>query len=98
MRTSRVREFQIGDLVIAAKDYPQYNHSIRKGQDGVVCHLDDNGMIGVDWGFDVDGGHSCDGFCQYGYGWFVEAKEIELSGVEQDIDEDSFLQVIGGAR
>lgn len=97
MRTSKVRKFQIGDLVIAAKDYPQHNESIRKGQDGVVCHLN-AGMVGVDWGFDVNGGHSCEGCCPYGYGWYVEAEEIELAVEEQDIDESSFLQVIGGTK
>ena len=98
MRTSQVQGFQVGDLVIAAKDYPQYNDNIRKGQDGVICHIDiEDDMIGVDWEFDV-AGHSCDGHCPNGYGWYVKAEEIELSVVEQGIDEDSFLQVIGGAK
>jgi len=91
-------QFQIGDLVVAAKNNPQHNRSIRRGQEGTVCHLDGSGMVGVDWGFEVDGGHGCDGFCSYGYGWYVEPEEIELSEVVQDIDEGSFLQVIGGVK
>ena len=55
-------------------------------------------MIGVDWGFEVDGGHGCNGNCTYGHGWYAESKEIKLCDAGQDIDEDSFLQVIGGMK
>lgn len=93
-------KFQIGDLVEAIVDYPQRNHSIQKGTEGVVCDIDDieDNMIGVDWGFEVDGGHGCNGNCTYGHGWYAESKEIKLCDAGQDIDEDSFLQVIGGMK
>lgn len=93
-------QFQIGDLVEAIIDYPQRNHSIQKGMEGVVCDIDDieDNMIGVDWGFEVDGGHGCNGNCTYGHGWYAESKEIKLCDEGQDIDEDSFLQVIGGMK
>ncbi len=97
MRFTEMQEFKVGDLVVAAKDYPQHNHSIQKGDNGVVCDIDKwTGMVGVDWGFDVNGGHACNGCCQFGYGWYVETGEIKLSDVIQDIDEGSFLQIIGG--
>ena len=111
-------QFQIGDLVAAAVNYPQRNHSILKDTEGVVCDIDDwpggisqpgtgqsvpgcyieDNMIGVDWGFEVDGGHGCNGNCTYGHGWYAESKEIKLCDAGQDIDEDSFLQVIGGMK
>ena len=90
-------QFQIGDLVAAAVNYPQRNHSILKDTEGVVCDIDGD-MIGVDWGFEVDGGHGCNGNCTYGHGWYAESKEIKLCDAGQDIDEDSFLQVIGGMK
>lgn len=55
-------------------------------------------MIGVDWGFEVDDGHGCNGNCEYGYGWYAKIKEIKLCDEGQDIDEGSFLQVIGGMK
>lgn len=89
-------QFQVGDLVVAAVNYPQRNHSIPKDTEGVVCDIDGD-MIGVDWGFEV-GGHSCTDNCTYGHSWYVETREIKLCDAGQDIDEDSFLQVIGGMR
>ena len=59
----------------------------------MVCDIDEDGMIGVDWEFNV-GGHSCSGHCQNGYGWYVATREIKLSDADVDIDEDSFLQII----
>ena len=97
MTQSAVQGFQIGDLVVAAKNYPQRNNSILSGAIGVVCDISED-MIGVDWESDVDRGHSCDGHCQHGHGWYVDADEIELYDVGQDIDEDRFLQVIGGIK
>lgn len=90
-------QFQIGDLVAAAVDFPQGNHSILKDTEGVVCDIHGD-MIGVDWGFEVDDGHGCNGNCTYGYGWYAKIKEIKLCDAGQDIDEGSFLQVIGGMK
>jgi len=99
VRPSGTQKFQVGDLVVAAENYPQGNCSIRKGDEGVVCDIDEEtGMIGVDWGFSVHGGHSCSGHCQYAYGWYVATREIKLSDAGQDINEDSFLQIIGGIK
>lgn len=97
MMQSAAQEFQVGDRVVAVIDFPQDNCSIQNGEDGVVCDIDEDGMIGVDWEFDVIG-HSCSGHCKKGYGWYVYPSEIKLFDADVDVDEDSFLQIIGGTN
>lgn len=52
--------------------------------------------IGVKWDKNVSG-HDCDGRCEYGFGWWVDATSIELDDLSDvDIADDSLLYVIGG--
>lgn len=83
-------EFQVGDRVEMAG-------TLRKSYGlGTVCEVRCylGGIVdyGVCWDRNI-GGHSCDGSCEPGHGWYVlpnqinfleeETLEINLSGIEQ---------------
>lgn len=89
--------FHIGDRVCASKGRPDGNDSISAGDAGTVCIIGKGGArIGVKWDKNVSG-HDCDGRCEYGFGWWVDATSIELDDLSDvDIADDSLLYVIGG--
>lgn len=94
-------KFHIGDRVICIDNREIFNKSIMVGDTGVVCEiLMPSGVCGVDWGFHVDGGHSCSGSCPDGHGWRVEAQYIKLAEPERTFNvspsdiESLFLEVI----
>lgn len=74
--------FNIGDRVVAIRDYISSNVNIASGLTGTVCFVD-RLSAGVCWDKYVDG-HDCRGMCETGYGWYVTLSEIEL------IQESSF--------
>lgn len=95
MRQTELEEIEVGDLVEAIVDHPDRNKTILSGDRGVVCYVGVNNIrIGVEWESEV-GGHTCNGRCRGGRGWYVNHSDIAIVEKEADIDEDSFLQVIG---
>lgn len=97
MRQTELAEVEIGDLVEAIVDHPDRNKTILSGDRGIVRYVGIS-RIGVEWESEVSGGHTCDGRCQRGYGWFVNFRDIAVVNEETDIDDDSFLQVLGESK
>ena len=71
-------EFKVGDRVICVEDNPYGNDDIFAGNTGTVCREDDYGDVGICWDDKVEGGHNCDGSCEYGFGWYVSPSAIKL--------------------
>lgn len=92
-------DFKIGDRVTAIVNHPDGNRSIFEGDLGTICNIEHAhaGRFGVCWDNRIERGHSCSRTCEHGYGWNVYGHDIILYE-EEDIDEDSFLQMIGGSK
>lgn len=73
--------FCIGDFVAASHDAIDYNHKIKAGMIGMVVSIAEyeggRVSIGIQWDADI-GGHTCEGHCPYGLGWYVSPKDIVL--------------------
>lgn len=87
-------QFFIGDRVIAIIDNPDDNENIISGDAGTVCEVIINAKrVGVFWDKRV-GGHSCNGHCEHGHGWWVDESAISLSqnAIDEpfEFDEDDF--------
>ena len=88
--------FKTGDKVIATIDYPSSNSIIRKGDTGVILMYDefDELQAGVRWDKSV-GGHSLDGLCESGHGWWVNENHIQIyEEMSFKIDTESFLNLL----
>lgn len=101
------------DLYVGAKvecmvDNPDDNPDIVQGSSGTVCVVDDGApRIGVEWDFQLEGGHNCNGRCKQGYGWYVDisdvrvveqiSTEFEVDGAAIDEFLGLFTSMVGGA-
>lgn len=73
--------FQIGDRVVYTATKSSDNRNICQYITGTVVKMDEL-SIGVRWDVWVNG-HSLDGFCESGYGWWVDESEIEAEDCEE---------------
>ena len=73
---NKERIFKIGDRVVAIQA-SDGNEDVYGVSGTVACYSRD-GMIGVIFDDNVNG-HSLCGEAEYGYGWYVYAKDIELA-------------------
>ena len=97
-----VNKFKIGDRVIAKRNSPEGNDSIRANDCGTVCQILTGGWtgatIGVEWDHRLKGGHSCGGNCNIGFGWRVRVDDIDLFAAEEEadfeIEEDAFMEIL----
>lgn len=92
--------FQVGDRVECIFNHPDGNPNIATGLIGTVCRDNrDGGCVGVRWD-DMVSGHNCGGTCTSGHGWYMRSSEIKLYEEDEavDIDETSFMSMIGGAQ
>ena len=90
--------FEIGDRVQILVDHPYENPDIVSGDIGTVCEVV-GGIVGVRFDYRISGGHTCDGNCEDGYGWQMFVRELELCEEDDeanDIDNNSFMNIIGG--
>ncbi len=68
-------KFKVGDRVVFASS-PFF--MVRTGDTGTVVHLDRGALnIGVAWDRNI-GGHSCDGRCVPGHGYYVSDCDLRL--------------------
>lgn len=92
--------FCAGDRVEAIDRVRVNGKYIEIGDTGTVCCGNFIGSIGVSWDA-LYAGHSCDGRCKYGTGWYVNPNCIKLHEEDSDenaeINEDSFLRIIAKA-
>ena len=92
--------FQIGDRVRLLVNHPDGNDTLVIGCEGEVCDTRFE-RIGVKWD-DGDSEkhpfHACNGYCEYGYGWYVEQYEIEHAETydehEFDVDTNELFSLI----
>lgn len=92
-------EFSIGDRVVCIEDNPDHNYDIFAGSTGTVCTKSEFGDVGVRWDDRIEGGHDCEGSCEYGFGWYVLSSAIKLDTEASepfDFDEDEFRKLIFG--
>ena len=90
-------EFKVGDRVICVEDNPYGNDDIFAGNTGTVCREDDYGDVGICWDDKVEGGHNCDGSCEYGFGWYVSPSAIKLDTEADEpfeFDETEFNKLV----
>lgn len=88
--------FNIGDRVRLLENHPIGNEYLVAGASGIVCYID-RYSVGVCWDYSIKSGHDCYGNCRYGYGWLVNADDIELDfaiSIEPPSEMD-FLEMIG---
>lgn len=94
-------KFSIGDRVSAVPDYPSGNMSIRAGDQGTVCQVASDYVVGVRWDSEIEGGHTCSDRCESGHGWRVDVGEIEFAPEEEvsdfDIEDDIFMEILSNA-
>lgn len=88
-------KFKAGDRVICLVDSPADNESIHKGDTGVICSTEDcDSWISVCWDKPVDGGHSCSGNCEHGFGWRVPVKTLDFEPEDSEppfqFDDEEF--------
>lgn len=89
------RRFNIGDRVVAVADHPASNISIHAGDAGTICSQERGApWVGVYWDNPVDGGHSCNGRCEHGYGWRVPEATLDFEPDDTEapfqFNEDEF--------
>lgn len=91
-------KFQVGDRVTVVAKEPDGLSGSCVGLTGTVCRAESAvERIGVRMDEKPAWGHTCDSTCDKGYGRYFWKSQLELYE-EEDIDEDSFLQVIGGNK
>ncbi len=74
--------FNIGDKVRLVRNYPDDNHNLFAGDEGIVVDVCMPSRPGVDWGKQC--GHNCNGDAKAGQGWYVFSGDIELVGPADD--------------
>lgn len=76
-------KFCKGDRVYALWDNPSGNRSIHAGYTGTIVDVypyegGPEDSIGVRWDEEIMEGHTCDGSCDTGHGWYVRANALEF--------------------
>lgn len=89
--------FRVGD-VVTLRNWREvgsdYNRSFHEGISGTVCALREDGeRVGVRWESNVNG-HTCDGNCSDGYGWYVYAKYLKFADLPSTISESDILEIL----
>ena len=70
--------YEKGDRVCISDTGYISNKHLHKGSTGTVtCLSVDKNIIGVSWDSNI-AGHTLDGTCKNGYGWWIPAYRIEL--------------------
>lgn len=92
--------FLLGERVESKIRMSVYHEHIEIGDTGTVCCENFAGGVGVSWD-KLTCGHSCDGKCETGKGWYIPRDYIKLHSKEKEeekedavINEDSFLAII----
>ena len=92
--TMTIHDFQVGDRVRAIAPVAGYNNLI--GMTGVVVHVRDDDMIGVEFDEEFRGGHSASGYGKKGFCRYGELSEFELeidtTQITIDISLESLFQ------
>lgn len=85
-------KFQVGDRVVVVND--QNSTCLNIGDVGTICYVPDDFFMSL--GVESDRpsqGHSCDGRCREGHGWWIPSSHIEL--IEEESVEDELVDLDG---
>lgn len=85
-KTDDGKHFAVGDRVVARRDRPRNNPTLKSGSEGVILKInpDEELPIGVYWDELIEGGHrlytseSPDVLCPTGHGWWVKGSDIDV--------------------
>lgn len=88
--------FCIGDRVEAKCDHIALNKTLLAGDQGVVCEIRSERVVGVRWDSEITRGHDCNGKCDHGHGWRVYQKDLRHVEPEEDIDisVSAFMEIL----
>lgn len=84
--------FAIGDRVRCLVDVPCGNRNIHIGSTGTVCNKGYGEVVDISWD-DFVYGHDCDGNREYGYGWAVGNRDVELF-IDEVIEVDDYMTIL----
>lgn len=91
-------EFKEGDIVESIVDEPDGNGCICVGSTGTVVKVDyENERVGICWHEDICG-HSLDGDCEDGHGWWVNFCDVALVVIEdfELSSDEEMMQLLFG--
>lgn len=82
-------KFQVGDRVVVVND--QNSALLNIGDVGTICYVrDEYPLIGVE-SDRPSKGHSCNGCCRKGHGWWIPPSHLEL--IEEETIEDELVDL-----
>lgn len=83
-------KFQVGDRVVVVCD--QNSTLLGIGDTGTVCCVYDASILFIGIESDrLSRGHSCDGHCRRGRGWWIPPEHLEL--IEEETVEDEIVDL-----
>lgn len=85
--------FCVGDRVISLKKMCTFDGDIEAGDIGTVVLKDGGNDIAVAWDRNV-GGHSFDGLCKYGHGWWTIRGLIQILEECHDLNPPTDLATL----
>lgn len=83
---------QIGMVVELIENYPDENKDLTIGCVGTIKDMEeewDRMRCAVEWESLIENGHTCNGTCAKGHGWWVDAEFLEE--ISFKIDEEKFV-------
>lgn len=86
----KARRYQVGDRVRIVNLHTNTNPDLPRGTEGTVVGYWGS-CISVRWDPVLRHAHTCDGKCEKTHGWNVYASEVELTGVNANIDVGEYL-------
>lgn len=106
-KTDDGKHFAVGDRVVARRDCPQGNPTLKRGSEGIILKIDpdENLPIGVYWDELIEDGHRLrtsenpDVLCPTGHGWWVKGFDIDViveAGEELDVEEVEVFEAFLG--
>lgn len=81
-------KFYVGGRVVLLADGNGYdgNPAMVEGITGTVCST--GSRCGVRWDLEFQKGHTCNGKCENGFGWYVPYEYLELETVDNTLFEN----------
>ncbi len=95
-----IHDFSVGDRVLCVAEAPSNNESVHGLTGTVVSRTEIKGRhgrwLGVCWDISIPHGHSCDGVCEDGHGYFVWEEDVteEPSAVFDICPEDTLVSLL----
>ena len=72
--------YQVGQRVEVTRVFEQDDVTFYKGDKGVIARIGDgyrSDTLGIEWSFEDDCFHECDGACEYGNGYYISYYNLD---------------------